>query len=82
MSRNLSSGEATSTLQAIDLREGSPPPSILSFSGPKECRPNMPEDIQRLKATFANPLARLAADTQMNVRCQFLPYSVRLCHLD
>ncbi|SPO32759.1 related to SLN1 - histidine kinase osmosensor that regulates a MAP kinase cascade [Ustilago trichophora] len=71
MSRNLSSNEAGTVLQTIDLREGSPPPTVLSFSGPDDCRPNMPEDIERLKATFATPLARMAAETKMNIRCKF-----------
>ncbi|UTT90079.1 hypothetical protein NDA17_007318 [Ustilago hordei] len=71
MSRNLSSNEAASELATIDLQEGSPPPSVLSFSGPDHCRPNMPEDIDRLKGIFARPLARLASDTNMNIRCKF-----------
>ncbi|KAJ1018059.1 hypothetical protein NDA16_004928 [Ustilago loliicola] len=71
MSRSLSSNEASAELHAIDLREGSPPPSLLSFSGPDDCRPNIPEDIHQLKAIFAAPLARMAADTNMNIRCKF-----------
>lgn len=71
MSRNLSSTGESAALHAIDLREGSPPPSVLSFSGPDKWQPNMPQDIERLKASFAMPLARMAADTNMNVRCQF-----------
>lgn len=67
MSRNFSNSDLT----AIDLREGSPPPSVLSFTGPEHCRPNIPQDIDRIKATFATPLARLAQETNMNIRCKF-----------
>ncbi|GAK66661.1 two-component sensor histidine kinase/response regulator hybrid protein [Moesziomyces antarcticus] len=72
MSRNLSSSaDPVGVLQAIDLREGSPPPSLLSFSGPDDYRPNLPDDIDQLKAVFASPLARMAAETKMNLRCKF-----------
>ncbi|ETS60576.1 hypothetical protein PaG_05427 [Moesziomyces aphidis] len=72
MSRNLSSSaDQVGVLQAIDLREGSPPPSLLSFSGPANYHPNMADDIDQLKAVFASPLARMAAETKMNLRCKF-----------
>ncbi|CBQ69713.1 conserved hypothetical protein [Sporisorium reilianum SRZ2] len=71
MSRNVSLSDAGSTLHAIDLREGSPPPSVLSYSGPDQYRPNMPDDIACLKATFATPLARMASGTKMNICCKF-----------
>lgn len=71
MSRNFSSNQAGAMLHAIDLREGSPPPSLLSYSGPETCRPIMSDDTQRLKSTFAAPLARMASETDMNIRCKF-----------
>ncbi|SNX87657.1 related to SLN1 - histidine kinase osmosensor that regulates a MAP kinase cascade [Melanopsichium pennsylvanicum] len=71
MSRNLSTNQAGTRLDVIDLREGSPPPSLISFSGPDECRPHLPQDIERLKINFAGPLAQMAADTNMNIRCKF-----------
>ncbi|EST08627.1 Signal transduction response regulator, receiver domain protein [Kalmanozyma brasiliensis GHG001] len=71
MSRQLSSADTALTFETIDLNEGSPPPSILSYSGPESCRPNMPEEIGRLKAVFAASLARKASDTNMNIRCGF-----------
>ncbi|CDS00094.1 hypothetical protein [Sporisorium scitamineum] len=71
MSRNMSLSQAGSPLHTIDLREGSPPPSVLSYSGPDACRPNMPQDIEHLKAAFAAPLARMASETKMNIRCKF-----------
>ncbi|TKY90213.1 hypothetical protein EX895_000211 [Sporisorium graminicola] len=71
LSRNMSLNEAGTTLHAIDLREGSPPPSVLCYSGPDSCRPNMPEDIERLKTSFTKPLARMASETKMNIRCKF-----------
>ncbi|GAC98343.1 sensor histidine kinase/response regulator [Pseudozyma hubeiensis SY62] len=71
VSRKLSSNGAGTTLHAIDLREGSPPPSMLSYCGPENCRPTMSNDLDRLKSIFAIPLSRMASETEMNIRCKF-----------
>lgn len=65
------SAQPDDVFDAIDLREGSPSPTVLSFDGPEEYQPNMIQEIDRLKSIFAPPLARLASDTDMNARCRF-----------